>query len=126
MSSWRTPAMAHARGPEISAGGGGRGGLEGRVLGGGGLRGAGAPGHPDLGGGGRAVQRRTGRAPAPAAGRAAFAVGNEGDVDEAGGDGGRCVLDIDHERRATYRRAGCVLRLNAEVFGDLKGGRPAG
>ena len=83
-------------------------------------------GHLELGGRVLYVERRPGRAAAPAAGCAAFAVCDEGDVDKACRDGSGGVLDVDHEGRTTDGGAVCILRLNAEVFGDLESGRPAG
>ena len=53
-------------------------------------------------------------------------MGDERDVDEAGRDGGGGVLDVDHEGGAADGRAVGVLRLDAEVLGELEGGRPAG
>src|SRR3990172_7677949 len=63
---------------------------------------------------------------AAAVGMAALAVGDEGDVDEAGLDGGGGVLDVDDEGGAADGGAVRVFRTDAQVFGDLEAGRPAG
>ena len=83
-------------------------------------------GHLELGGGVPRVERGACGAAAAAAGGAALAVGDEGDVDEAGGDGGGGVLDVDDEGGAADGGAVGVGGLDAEVFGELEGGRPAG
>src|SRR5439155_21483673 len=83
-------------------------------------------GHLELGRRVLNVEGGAGRAAAAAAGGAALAMGDERDVDKACRDGSGGVLDVDHEGRTTDGGAVCILRLNAEVFGDLESGRPAG
>ena len=54
-------------------------------------------GHLELSGGVPRVECGSCGATAAAAGSTTFAVGDEGDVDEAGGDGGGGVFDVDDE-----------------------------
>src|SRR3990172_5735632 len=83
-------------------------------------------GHLELGGGEPGVEAGTAGAGPVAVGVAGLAVSDEGDLDQAGLDGGGGVLDVDDEGGAADGGAVGVLRLDAEVLRDLERGRPAG